>query len=314
MHIFITILRFAHFYRGIFLMKPKYINLDSNKQEVSKTIAGFPFSCYYSQFCTDTYEYIDWHWHTEFQLCLTISGTVIWSTGESHSYVSAGEGIFINSQRAHSAKPLAGEASFFCIDIPPDFICPEKESPLYESSIRPILFERSLDRKQISGKTAQGAEILCLLSQMADAFSAQAKGYEFMLAGSVFLLWNILRQYLAEDIKNIPSSENDRFQIFLAFLQKNYAHEIPLAEIARHVGLSRSECCRYFKKKTGQTISDYLRQYRIRKSFDLLLETDDTISFIAQNCGFSSQSYYTKEFRRLTGLSPRQYRSAHKEK
>ena len=92
------------------------------------------------------------------------------------------------------------------------------------------------------------------------------------------------------------------------YLQKNYDVGISLDEIADYIGLSRSECCRYFKRKSGQTISDYLRQYRIHKSLDLLIETDDPISQIAQNCGFSNQSYYTKEFRKQTGITPKQYR------
>lgn len=74
------------------------------------------------------------------------------------------------------------------------------------------------------------------------------------------------------------------------------------------IGLSRSECCRYFKKQSGQTISDYLLRYRIHKSMYLLEETDSTIARVAQSCGFSSQSYYTRRFRELTGMTPKQYR------
>ncbi len=289
-------------------MKAKNINLDSNKQEISSTIPGFPVSCYYNKFTAETYDYIDWHWHMKFQLCLTTHGTVVWNTEAHKTLVPAGEGIFINSQQVHMAKPLEKEAAFFCIDISPDLLCPEKESPLYQKNIQPVLEENSLDQKLITRQTLQGAEILTLLSQMTDAFNQKPDGYEFDLLSGIFKLWKHLRIYLDPDIKNTTHTGDDRFKKMLLYLQQNHAAYFCLDEMASHIGLSRSECCRYFKRKSGQTISDYLRQYRIHRSLELLTESDSSISQIAQRCGFSNQSYYTKEFRRLTGTTPKQYR------
>ena len=289
-------------------MKSKNIHLDANKQEISSTIPGFPVSCYYNKFTVDTYDYIDWHWHMKFQLCLTTHGTVVWNTESHKTLIPAGEGIFINSEQVHMAKPLGKEAAFFCIDISPDFLCPEKENPLYQKNVRPILEESGLDQKKITRQTSQGIEILSLLSQMASAFELKSDGYEFDLLSGIFKLWKNLRIYLDTDIRNIPSTEDNRFKKMLLYLQQNYATDFCLDAMASHIGLSRSECCRYFKRKSGQTISDYLRQYRIHKSLELLTESDISISQIAQCCGFSNQSYYTKEFRRVTETTPKQYR------
>lgn len=289
-------------------MKAKNINIDSNKQEIDNTIPGFPVSCYYNKFTADTYDYIDWHWHMKFQLCLTTHGTVVWNTEAHKTLIPTGEGIFINSEQVHMAKPLGKEAAFFCLDISPDFLCPEKGSPLYQKNIRPILEESCLDQKKIIRQTPQGTEILSLLSQMASAFELKSDGYEFDLLSGIFKLWKNLRIYLEPDIKNTPSTEDDRFKKMLLYLQQNYVTDFCLDDMASHIGLSRSECCRYFKRKSGQTISDYLRQYRIHRSLELLAESDISISQIAQSCGFSNQSYYTKEFRRVTGTTPKQYR------
>lgn len=46
-------------------MKQNEIDLDPTGQEITKTIPDFPLSCYYSKFTSDTYDLIDWHWHTE---------------------------------------------------------------------------------------------------------------------------------------------------------------------------------------------------------------------------------------------------------
>ena len=143
---------------------------------------------------------------------------------------------------------------------------------------------------------------------MATAFELKSDGYEFDLLSGIFKLWKNLRIYLDPDIRNTTSTEDNRFKKILLYLQQNYVTDFCLDDIAGYIGLSRSECCRYFKRKSGQTISDYLRQYRIHKSLELLTESDISISQIAQCCGFSNQSYYTKEFRRVTGTTPKQYR------
>ena len=143
---------------------------------------------------------------------------------------------------------------------------------------------------------------------MAAVFDEKTEGYEFVLAGHVFQIWKSLRELLAEEIGSTQGSTDERFRDLLLYLQKNYGSAMRLDEMATHIGLSRSECCRYFKKHAGQTISAYLLQYRIDESMYLLTETDRTIAQIAQDCGFSQQSYYAKKFREQTGMTPGQYR------
>ena len=289
-------------------MRAKNIHLDAHRQEITRKIPGFPVSCYHTTFRSDTYDYIDWHWHVEFQLCLTVSGSVLWHTEAEQTEVPAGQGIFINSQRIHMVRPVGKEASFFCLDIPPDFICPTREGGLYEHSVLPVLQASALDRKLITPKTEEGREILRLLNKMAAVFEEKAEGYEFVLAGHVFLIWKHLWELLAEEIDSTQSLKDERFRDLLLYLQKHYGSAMRLDEMAAHIGFSRSECCRYFKKRAGQTISAYLLQYRIHESMYLLAETDRTIAQIAQDCGFSQQSYYAKKFREQTGMTPRQYR------
>ncbi|MBC8535620.1 helix-turn-helix transcriptional regulator [Feifania hominis] len=72
--------------------------------------------------------------------------------------------------------------------------------------------------------------------------------------------------------------------------------------------MSRSECCRFFKHATGQTLFEYLLSYRIRKSIEALTHTDQSIAQIAAGTGFGSQSYFTDCFKRQLGITPLQFR------
>ncbi|MDO4383976.1 MAG: AraC family transcriptional regulator, partial [Eubacteriales bacterium] len=264
-----------------------------------------------SHLSSETYDYIDWHWHLEFQLCLTQEGTVLWDVGEEEFIVPEGEGIFINTQRVHMASAFQCEkATFFCVDFLPDFLSPERKGKLYEEHVRPVMNNVSLQGLQIDTTLGKGKEILKNLEEMALQFEnvQDGKGREFILAGEVLQIWFLLRQELPTNSESGDGEPDERFRHLLMYMQNHYSEGITLDALATHVGLSRSECCRYFKKRTGRTLMDYLTQYRLHKSMEELRQSDKSISRIAQDCGFQSQSYYTKRFRELTGVTPRQFR------
>ena len=81
-----------------------------------------------------------------------------------------------------------------------------------------------------------------------------------------------------------------------------------LREISDAVCLCPEECERFFKRMTGITIFQYLLEYRIKKSQELLNNSRLSIAEIAQSSGFTTQSYYSSCFKRLTGCTPGAYR------
>ena len=93
----------------------------------------------------------------------------------------------------------------------------------------------------------------------------------------------------------------------ISYLQQNYGSDVSLLDVARHAGMSTSYLCRLFKKEKGTTVNAFLTQIRIDQS-KKMLETDADIAEIAERCGFSDQSYFTKVFRQTEGVTPLKYR------
>ena len=81
-----------------------------------------------------------------------------------------------------------------------------------------------------------------------------------------------------------------------------------MPDIAEEMGYSVSYLAREFKKQTGQTMQQYLRQRRIELAKLALLSSNDSIQNICHSLGFSSQSYFTAEFRKAVGMTPTEYR------
>lgn len=90
----------------------------------------------------------------------------------------------------------------------------------------------------------------------------------------------------------------------------NHLHEtITVADIARHVKLNETYLSKLFRKETGKTVSEYIRDKKIEEAGWLLRYTDKTSIEIATDLAFSSHSYFISVFKKVTGMTPREYRN-----
>ena len=99
-----------------------------------------------------------------------------------------------------------------------------------------------------------------------------------------------------------------RLQKIFSYIRQHYSENLTLKQIAGSVSLSSSECCRFFKQATGETVFSYLRNVRLSRGMELLSRTDAPVSEIAYACGFCSTSYFIEVFRTYMGTTPLKYR------
>ena len=92
------------------------------------------------------------------------------------------------------------------------------------------------------------------------------------------------------------------------YLRENLSEKLTLENLAQHVGLSRSYLSAIIKAELGMSFTDYVNKMRIDRSCELLLDSTISLVEIAGLVGYSDQSYFTKKFAQLAGVSPGQYR------
>ncbi|NLN62911.1 MAG: helix-turn-helix transcriptional regulator [Myxococcales bacterium] len=97
----------------------------------------------------------------------------------------------------------------------------------------------------------------------------------------------------------------------LQYLRENFFEPLPLPEVARKAGFSVPVFTRVFKQATGMSYLTYLRTIRIEHAKKLLATTTLTLEQIGQSCGFHSQHHLIRSFKRVTGLTPGNYRKRH---
>lgn len=91
-------------------------------------------------------------------------------------------------------------------------------------------------------------------------------------------------------------------------MKQNLSKKCTLAEIAESVHMSPFYFHTVFRRLKGETPQVCLNRLRIEKAVELLLTSDQEIRSIAEECGFSSQSYFTEVFRKYMNMTPRVYR------
>lgn len=141
--------------------------------------------------------------------------------------------------------------------------------------------------------------------------------YNHFTAGSAEVIQNsllsllvcITRLYDYQTGASMPMV-SERFDIdaLLKYISINYGSKLSLDLLAANMHLSREYLCRYFKKHTGKTIFDYIREVRIAQAKHLLRTSSHTISDIGMVCGYPSVSSFQRAFRAEEGISPGEFR------
>lgn len=92
------------------------------------------------------------------------------------------------------------------------------------------------------------------------------------------------------------------------YITLHLEEDISIADLAAHAGYSDYYCSKKFKKETGMTPAQYIKEARLKAAAHLLTTSTEDIHEIALRYRFGSQSYFTDSFRKYFGMSPREYR------
>lgn len=102
-----------------------------------------------------------------------------------------------------------------------------------------------------------------------------------------------------------------RMSTVMDHIAQHYAEPLHIQDLAAIAGLSISQFDRRFREAFGRTPSRFLIRYRLTRASQFLVKSDHTVSRIAQDVGFYDHSHFTREFKKMFGISPGKYRREH---
>lgn len=269
------------------------------------------FQSFYSERRKTPYYGGDWHYHEEFELIYTIKGDGVRIIGDSMDYFDDPELILMGKNLPHVFRndSISKNESVDYIVIKFSnlfdgnsvFDLPEmvKIKQLLARSSRGINFSQSTIRKVgkilINLEKASGAEKILNLLQALNLLSEE-EDFEYLSSPNFIIN---------------ESEKKDRIHNVINYISENYAKEITLEDLAEVSFMTTNSFCRYFKSKTGKTAFEFLREFRVAKASQMLINGEKTISQICFDTGFNSFSSFNRIFKNIKKVSAGVYRNSY---
>jgi two-component system response regulator YesN len=125
-------------------------------------------------------------------------------------------------------------------------------------------------------------------------------------------LHDFLCKHISQYFASLEKAKNEKKQVLAikSYISKNYVNDmLSIGDISGYLHMSASHVCTIFKKETGDTINNYLTEYRLNKAKQYLKETLLTATEISAKVGYRDNSYFGRIFRKHVGMTPNEYRN-----
>lgn len=136
---------------------------------------------------------------------------------------------------------------------------------------------------------------------------AQGK-YFYNITAAFAYLNNLFRTILTTLVEKRGERSTKPIRMAQLYIDEHYKEGVKLQEVAEYVGLTPTYLSTLFKKQVGKSLVEYLTHVRIQNAKQLLVDRNRNISDIADEVGFVDEKYFIKRFKRVTGLTPNEYR------
>lgn len=134
--------------------------------------------------------------------------------------------------------------------------------------------------------------------------AAEGKHRRAVKLGSFLRLLAFIEENKVESV----SPEGNFMNYAIEYINAHIAEDISIADVCAAAHVSKYHFCREFKKRTGQTVMEYILATRIVLAKEMLLKSDYTVGEISERCGFSGISYFCRVFRQSVGKTPLEFR------
>lgn len=249
------------------------------------------------------------HWHNDLEFIYVADGEMYYSVDGVQCKLKKGQMIFVNSGRMHYGYwEDVYKCEFQCTIFHPGVL----DSKYAKKYLDDILGENTPAFMILRPEMIREKELIELVGRLNKAMREGKEGFELEMMSYIYRITKQLGECVTaapEPMSYVDAKKLESMHRMIGFVQQQYQQKISLNEIAMAGLVSRSACCQIFKKFLAKSPVEYLTEYRISKSVELLMAGKNSMTDIAMLCGFGSSSYYAETFHKVLGCTPTEYKA-----
>lgn len=254
-----------------------------------------------------------WHYHPELEITYVHNGHGVRMVGNNVDYFTEGDFVFLGSNLPHT---WITDKDFNAKDENIEVIVLQFSPSLFSDHWLALSEMKNIRRlfqyanRGIAFSEAIKKEAASILLKMVETEGLER--FTLMLHLFDLLGKEESMELLASQnyLPNLNSSSEQRLLDVCQFIHEEFINPIKLEEVARIANMNAAAFCRFFKKSTGQSFVNYVTDLRIGKACNLLLGNPKmSISQVAYESGFRSQTVFNKSFLKRKKVTPREFRT-----
>lgn len=254
------------------------------------------------------------HWHDEMEIIAIERGQLEIKIGEDNFIGRAGDIFFVNPRELHLMGPSEIDGLYYTLLFPIEFISFQTQDALETELLSPIRSNKLLFPHQLQGGIKEMVypflqEIISSNMQKHDIGAKEISLSRHHLRTRILLLEML--ECLYENgalLKSETNGDTNMQKEMLAYIDAHCMEKITLSMLAEEFHLSEKYVSRYFVEHFKISFSNYVIHHRLTYARTLLETTDEQVTEIAMQSGFSNVSYFIRAFKKMYGISPLKYR------
>jgi AraC-like DNA-binding protein len=250
-----------------------------------------------------------WHFHPEYEIVYVEAETGVRHVGDHISKYEGSDLVFIGPNIPHLNFDYGVKAIAETVVIQmKEHFLGQTFFALPEITAINDLFERAKSGIAFHGETKKN------VGEKLKQIEALPHFQQLILLLEIFQLLATSKEYTALQTRPIANAsvlkEQQRMHKIYHYIEFNYQTSIDVNEVAALTNLTTAAFCRYFKKSTHLTFTDFLNQYRINQAKKLLLH-DKNVTEACYESGFENLSHFNKTFKKVAGENPSLFKKRH---
>ena len=257
--------------------------------------------------------FVERHWHKEIEILRIQKGSYTAELNLEEYTLREGDFCIVNSEELHQLTGKEQVTRHEAVIFHPKILNFSYQDEFQKELIEPLVQHKNSLVHVIRPGDSGYTEFAKRYGRIASCGLTREEGWYFETKLELLGLLNQLKKnrmiYPSSSMQSAAEKEKtDRYKRVVSYIKEHYREKVSLEELAEAAQCNSQYLCHFFKEIAGVPPVRYLIDYRVEQAKELLKNSTRTVLEISLDCGFENVSYFIRQFKRGTGMTPREYR------